>query len=460
MKKNLYNIVFPENTKIKKILSQFNLTAPFTNGKGFGLIVNTKGKCVGTISDGDIRRSLSKTHSINDSIKNISNKKFVYVRENESNNKILRIFEKAIKNKNNPLIFPVLNSKKQIVDIINYEDFLINKNSPNLVKVKVPIRISFSGGGTDFSDYINNNKTYILSSTIDKSIFVAAKRRKDQKITITNNFSKKKYKNFGSYKKKDLISNIINFIKPSLGFDMIIKSDFEPGTGLGGSSALTLAVLVCLKRLQNESISDQYNLINTAYKIERLVSKLSGGWQDYYSCYMGGFNWIEMDKSDNLVSAIKLNKKTILDLESNLLLFRFGKNRSSNQIQKKNLYYFKKNKNKVSKLYRLFKKNSLLMKKYLLLNNLNQFSKLLDYSWELKKQITPFSTNSKIENIYNKLKKLGMLGGKILGAGNSGYLLVYSNINFQNRIIKFMKKMKFKQSLFNFTSSGLETWEE
>ena len=127
---------------------------------------------------------------------------------------------------------------------------------------------------------------------------------------------------------------------------MIIKSDAEPGTGLGGSSALTLAILTCIKRLQNERIDDHYNLINSAYKLERLVSKIKGGWQDYYSCYMGGFNWIEMDRNNNLVSAIKLTKKIILDLESNMLLFRFGKKRDSNSIQHKNINYTNKNKKK------------------------------------------------------------------------------------------------------------------
>ena len=218
-----------------------------------------------------------------------------------------------------------------------------------------------------------------------------------------------------------------------------IDSDFDPGTGLGGSSALTLAIIACIKRLQNERVTDYYNLINSAYKFERMASKISGGWQDYYSCLMGGFNWIEMDQDDNLVSALKLSDNTVLELESNMLLFRFGKKRSSANIQSKNLIYLKKNKKKINVIYNSFKKNSLSMKKSLLQNNISKFSELLDVSWELKKKVTPYSSNNKFNKIYENLKKIGIKGGKILGAGQSGYFLVYVEPKYLNRIFKKKK---------------------
>ena len=461
MKSYLCNIIFRPETSIKKVLSQLNITATFTSGKGFGMVVNEKGKCIGTISDGDIRRSLNN-HKISDSIKDIYNKKFIYIHEGGRPNKILRIFEQAIKSNHRTLTFPVLKKDKSIVDIINYDEFLNQKNSPQFVKAKVPIRISFSGGGTDFSNHINKKKTFILSSTIDKFIFVSIHKRNDKKIYISNKSTGKDYfiKNLAKKKNnKELIDNILKVLNPNFGFDMFIDSDFDPGTGLGGSSALTLAIVACLKRLQNERMSDYYNLINSAYKCERMVSKISGGWQDYYTCFMGGFNWIEMDQSDNLVSALKVDDNTVLELESNILLFRFGKERSSGNIQKKNHKFLNRKSNKINNLYNLFKKNSLNMKKSLLQNNINNFSKLLDNSWKLKKQITPYASNIKIDKIYNELKKIGMEGGKILGAGQSGYFLAYAEPKFQKKIVEFLKKRKIIQTRFNFTSKGMQIWE-
>tara|TARA_B100000767_G_C19726741_1_gene519831 strand:+ start:143 stop:1525 length:1383 start_codon:yes stop_codon:yes gene_type:complete len=459
MKTFLSNIIFQPTTSIKKVLSLLNITAPFTSGKGFGIIVDKDGKCIGTISDGDIRRSLNN-YKISDPIKKIYNKKFIYINEGERPNKILRIYEEELKKNNRISTLPVLDKNKKIVDIINYNDFLNEKNSPQFVKAKVPIRISFSGGGTDFSNYINKKKTFVLSSTIDKSIFVSVNKRLDQKILITNKSTKEKYYlDIKKINKNNLISNIIKLLKPNFGFEMFIDSDFDPGTGLGGSSALTLAIIACIKRLQNERVTDYYNLINSAYKFERIASKISGGWQDYYSCLMGGFNWIEMDQDDNLVSALKLSDNTVLELESNMLLFRFGKKRSSANIQSKNLIYLKKNKKKINVIYNSFKKNSLSMKKSLLQNNISKFSELLDVSWELKKKVTPYSSNNKFNKIYENLKKMGIKGGKILGAGQSGYFLVYVEPKYQIKITEFLRKKNIIETKFNFTQKGMQIWE-
>tara|TARA_B110000037_G_C17128138_1_gene509432 strand:+ start:4809 stop:6191 length:1383 start_codon:yes stop_codon:yes gene_type:complete len=459
MKTFLSNIIFQPSTSIKKVLSLLNITAPFTGGKGFGIIVDKHGKCIGTISDGDIRRSLNN-YKISDPIKKIYNKKFIYINEGERPNKILRIYEEELKKNNRISTLPVLDKNKKIVDIINYNDFLNEKNSPQFVKAKVPIRISFSGGGTDFSNHINKKKTFVLSSTIDKSIFVSVNKRLDQKILITNKSTKQKYYlDIKKINKNNLISNIIKLLKPNFGFEMFIDSDFDPGTGLGGSSALTLAIIACIKRLQNERVTDYYNLINSAYKFERMASKISGGWQDYYSCLMGGFNWIEMDQDDNLVSALKLSDNTVLELESNMLLFRFGKKRSSANIQSKNLIYLKKNKKKINVIYNSFKKNSLSMKKSLLQNNISKFSELLDVSWELKKKVTPYSSNNKFNKIYENLKKIGIKGGKILGAGQSGYFLVYVEPKYQIKITEFLRKKNIIEIKFNFTQKGMQIWE-
>ncbi len=459
MKTYLKNILFLPSTSIKKVLSQLNITAPLTGGKGFGIVVDKYGKCKGTISDGDIRRSLDR-YKISDSIENIYNKKFIFINEGERPNKILRIYEKELKKNNKIFTLPVLNKNKQVIDLINYNDFLNQKNSPKFVKAKVPIRISFSGGGTDFSNYINKKKTFVLSSTIDKSIFVSISKRPDHKILVINRSTKEKYFiNSKKQNKNNLISNIINLLKPNFGFEMFVDSDFDPGTGLGGSSALTLATIACIKRLQNDRVTDYYNLINSAYKFERMASKISGGWQDYYSCLMGGFNWIEMDQDDNLVSALKLSDNTVLELESNMLLFRFGKTRSSGNIQSKNLIYLKKNKKKINEIYNAFKKNSLNMKKSLLQNNINKFSELLDNSWHLKKKITPYSSNNRFDKIYENLKKIGIKGGKILGAGRSGYFLVYVEPKYKTKVSDFLRKKNIYETKFNFTQSGMQIWE-
>ena len=129
MKTFLSNIIL-QTTSIKKVLSLLNITAPFTGGKGFGIIVDKHGKCIGTISDGDIRRSLNN-YKISDPIKKIYNKKFIYINEGERPNKMFEKLEELKKN-NRISTLPVLDKNKKIVDIINYNDFLNEKNLPCL----------------------------------------------------------------------------------------------------------------------------------------------------------------------------------------------------------------------------------------------------------------------------------------------------------------------------------------
>jgi len=236
-----------------------------------------------------------------------------------------------------------------------------------------------------------------------------------------------------------------------------IKSDFEVGTGLGGSSALTCAIIFGLSLFFNQKKIDNYQLINEAYKIERLDSKIKGGWQDYYASVFGGFNLIELTKFKTLIKEIKVTKDTQLELENNLLLYRIGSRRNSGLIQEKKLKNLKKNKNKI-KYFLEINKLSLKMKKTLLSNDTNKFGKYLDHSWDLKVKINPNATTNKINKIYKTAKKRGALGGKLLGAGKSGYLLIYAKPEFHKKINSDLFKQKLIPERINFTNSGIQFW--
>ena len=203
---------------------------------------------------------------------------------------------------------PVLDENKKVVDIMNYNDFLINDKKPRCIRVKIPARISFVGGGTDFSEYLIKNKSYILSAAIQKYLTVSLYPRNDSKIVIKN-FTNNKNLSFNNQydlkrnKKNDLVVNLLKNKKINTGFDLEIFSDFEPKTGLGGSSILSLAILKVLSLLKNNEDTDDFDLINEAYKIERLDSKIKGGWQDYLASISGGFNWIDLFQSEFFISS-------------------------------------------------------------------------------------------------------------------------------------------------------------
>ncbi|MDC1177531.1 CBS domain-containing protein [Candidatus Pelagibacter sp.] len=466
MKKEIIKLItFKENEKISDVINTFNKTAKYTDSKGFGVVVNKSKQCVGTISDGDIRRNLNKNKK-ELTIKNIFNSRFVFVEKQFSNTLILRIFEDLINNQNYHLLIPVLDKQKKLIDIVSYNDFLLEKKKLKCIRVKVPARVSFVGGGTDFSEYLNKNKSYILSVAIQKYMTISIYPRKDEKIFI-NNFTMKQFKYFENiqklkqFKKNDLVINLLKNKTYHKGFELEIFSDFAPKTGLGGSSILSLAILKALSLLKNEGEIENTSLINEAYKIERLESKIKGGWQDYLASISGGFNWIDLFQSEFIVNSLRIEKKIQLELENNLLLLEIGNRKDSSFIQKNKILAYKKNpKSKINK-FKKIRELSINMKNSLIKGDLEKFGKLMDRSWELKKQLNPNSTNKKLDSIYTEAKKNGALGGKILGAGQAGYLLLYVNSSKQpiliNKLIKKFSKLKYER--LNFSLDGLKYWK-
>ena len=184
---------------------------------------------------------------------------------------------------------PVLNKDKKIAKIINYHDISENYKSSEIavkkkqsgVVVSVPTRISFVGGGYDFSNYINLKENYILTTTLNKRVFVSASLRKDKHIYINNLSTNKKFK-ISSKKtiKKDLISLVLKSAKIDYGVNLEIDSEFTQGSGLGGSSALTIALISALKLLKDKNLNF-YKIANEAYRIERIEFGNYGGWQGY-----------------------------------------------------------------------------------------------------------------------------------------------------------------------------------
>ena len=120
----------------------------------------------------------------------------------------------------------------------------------------------------------------------------------------------------------DLIKAAVKIMQPDYGFELETYAEFDPGTGLGGSSAVVVSVLGALNFFRNEQQLDIYQLADLAYQVERIEMNIQGGWQDQYATTFGGFSWIEFRQNEVLVSPLLLQRDTQLELEYNLMLFR------------------------------------------------------------------------------------------------------------------------------------------
>lgn len=453
----LDRIVFHQDATVRDVLERFNETAIYTEKSGFAIITDKEGKCLGVVTDVDIRGKMLKGVSINAPIQTVLNRDFGFVTNTDSSHKILRQFEKGRSN------LPVLDSDSKLVDLFQYSKFVASSRAEQrIIRARVPVRVSYSGGGTDMSSYINKVPSAVLSSTINKYCTASIIIRNDDEIHISSKdldleYSAKNLNEIQYGDDLDLIKAAIKIMQPDYGFDLETYAEYEGGTGLGGSSAVVVSVLGAMNYFRNEQQLDIYQLADLAYQVERIEMKMQGGWQDQYATTFGGFNWIEFRKNEVVVIPLLLQRNTLLELEYNLMLFKLGGSRSSSVIQNKHIKSIKNSKDN-NKAFAKMIDLAVNMKEVLLRGNVKIFGDLLHESWLLKQAMNKEVTNNFVEECYNTAIKLGALGGKLLGAGGSGYLLIYASPLYQKKIRDSLIKKGAMEETFNFSQTGLEVW--
>jgi len=245
--------------------------------------------------------------------------------------------------------------------------------------------------------------------------------------------------------------------KKSVGAEFFMHTDTPPGSGLGASSAVVVSLVGAINRWTNKTM-DNYEIAELAYDIERNELQIKGGYQDQYAATFGGFNHIEFLKDGRvIVNPLRINDDIIHELEAHLLLCYTGKTRQSSDIIKNQIMGIKEGSN-LDMLHKQ-KKMAFDMKNVLLRGNLDRFGEMLDEAWQSKKKISSKITNPQIDKLYDAAKKSGAIGGKILGAGGGGYLLLYCNYKKKHLVEKAMSSLGAISKPFSFSKEGLSVWE-
>ena len=443
------NFIINIKSYIRDALEKINLN------KHGAVFIEDKGKIVGIITDGDVRRVLLKNIDINIRITKIINKKFVFlIQENATRENILKLLDNKIK------LIPILDKSKKLISIVTEKNINWNEEEKVISKSKSPLRISFAGGGTDLTTYFYLEEGVVLNATINKFCHCILEKRTDEKIIILSNDLNKKLtceslKNLEYDGHLDLIISVIKILKPDYGFNLTTYSVVAPGTGLGGSAVLVSSIIGAFNNFRENKYTD-YEIAELAFHAERVCLNISGGWQDQYATVFGGFNYIEFKGSENIVNTLRISDDIKNELEDSLILYNTGISRNSNAIhidQKKQMN------NKKQKLYA--NKAKLMaheMKSRILKGKLDDFGELLHEAWEIKKHFSKNITNKKLDKIYDFAIKNGALGGKLLGAGNGGYFIFYVPTFKKIEFIKNMTKKGFDLETFTFDNHGLRSW--
>ncbi|MCI0549857.1 MAG: GHMP kinase [Anaerolineae bacterium] len=290
-----------------------------------------------------------------------------------------------------------------------------------MIIVQTPLRISFFGGGTDFPSYYMEEGGCVLSSAIDKYIFVTVKKRFDDKLRI--GYTRTEMVDTVDQIHHELIREALLATGVSKGVEVTTMGDIpSEGSGLGSSSTVTVGALQALYTYLGEIISKE-RLAKEACEIE--IGKLGKpiGIQDQYIASFGNLRFFEFC-ADGTVQVEKVELATDLRFELNdrFLLFFTGINRRADSVlteQKSNI------KDRVN-ILREIKQIAYQAKSELQKGELDSFGSLLHQAWTLKKRMAGQISNGTIDDIYNAARKAGAVGGKITGAGGGGFILLYA----------------------------------
>lgn len=413
---------------------------------------------IGVLTDGDIRDLILNGIRLSDPIKNNFNKDFIWFYYDDSRENILRKLDSNIK------VIPLLDSKMNLVDVAT-RDYLPTKNQKKTyARSKAPARVTFGGGGSDLTHFFTSHDGAVINAAISIYSHATLIKRDDSKIVINsidleNVWKVKNLEEALSLDDKDfgLFRSILNAIRPKFGFELDIYTEFPRGSGLGGSSVVSAAIIGCF----NEFRDDKWNsheIAELAFQAERLHMNVAGGWQDQYATVFGGFNFMEFKKNKNNIHNLKLEDKTILEMEENFLLYKLPKGRTieggSIHKDQKNSMQSEDVQSKVKEAVNL----CYLMKDMLLRGHLKSFGKYLDSAWKLKRQFSNKISNSEIDEVYDYAIKSGALGGKLLGAGGGGFFLFYVEPLKKYSFIKNMNKRQMSPVKFSFESNGMKSW--
>lgn len=333
-----------------------------------------------------------------------------------------------------------------------------------LIKSRAPLRISFAGGGTDVSPFLEKYGGAVVNATINKYVSSTLRLRNDKKISIEvvpegkiiyPDIRKIQYDG-----KFDVVKAVIkNLYQENKGLDIFVYKDVGPYSGLGGSAALFVSIIGLFNELLERKL-DKYEIAELALRLERDEIKNLGGRQDQYATVFGGINFIKFGGKDSVtVSPLNLPQEILGSLEENLILIDLGARENSGKIiedQIKNI----KTKKETLEAMKQTKKIAHRVKRALLCGNLEELGKLLDKGWELKKKFSKKISNSKIDKIYNRFKKAGVIGGKISGAGGGGHMFLFCKPFERYKVEKEILKSGIKLVPFKLENSGLITWRE
>ncbi len=338
------------------------------------------------------------------------------------------------------------------------------------VRSRAPLRLGLAGGGTDVSPYSDLYGGNVLNATIDMYAYCTIVMDEDsEKIEFISSDMNEQWSSELSASielsgelilHKAVYNRVVKDYCESkpLPVKVITCSDAPPGSGLGSSSTVVVAILQAYQELLNLPLGE-YDLAYLAYDIERKDCMLSGGKQDQYAATFGGFNFMEFYKDDRvIVNPLRIRKEIVNEIECGMLLYYTGTSRDSASIIEDQMKAVNSGSEKSLEATHKVKQSAFLMKEALLKGNIKEVARLLGESWQAKRSMSKSISNSMIEEFYDAAIEAGAISAKISGAGGGGFMMIFVNPADRYSVEQKLTRFDGQFFRFHFIKEGAQAW--
>ena len=337
-----------------------------------------------------------------------------------------------------------------------------------IVHAKAPLRLGLAGGGTDVSPYSDEFGGQVLNATISLYTHCHIVEAPGPETEFCAADSGEKVRIGAAPETKDLTLKLHRAVYRRMVQDFLegrapalkvtTYSDAPPGSGVGSSSALVVAMVKAYAEYLRLPL-DEYEIAQLAYEIERVDCGLAGGKQDQYAAAFGGFNFMEFGPGDRVVvSPLRLRRDYVDDLETHLLLYYTGRSRDSAAIIEQQINAARASEPVALEAMHALKQAALEMKEALLRGQILDVLEILGASWQAKKRMAAGVSNGQIEEAARVATDAGALGLKISGAGGGGFMIVAVEPPSRYSVFRALERLGGWVFAFSFVDQGVQSW--
>jgi D-glycero-alpha-D-manno-heptose-7-phosphate kinase len=337
------------------------------------------------------------------------------------------------------------------------------------VRSRAPLRLGLAGGGTDVSPYSDLYGGNVLNAAIDMYAYCTISSTNDGELRfraadLGETWTSRAEKTLALEEPLILHKAIYNRIVRDfnngnpLALNITTCADAPPGSGLGTSSTMVVAILRAYQELLKLPLGE-YDLAQLAYDIERKDCGLAGGKQDQYAATFGGFNFMEFFADNRvIVNPLRIRVEIINEIESSMLLYFTGRSRESANIIKDQIYSAGSGDDKSLQAMHSVRQSAVEMKEALLKAEITTMAKILGEAWHAKRNMARSISNPLIDKVYERALAAGALSAKISGAGGGGFMMLFVEPTSRLDVMAALSDLGGAFYRFHFTKEGAQGW--